>query len=71
MSFIQRELDRIGIALRKSDPVPQYDQLYLAQQSLMWATDPNIYKSPFDLVADSIPAGDGIEAGGVYQTPPE
>jgi hypothetical protein len=27
MSFIQRELERIGDAIRHSDPVPRYDEL--------------------------------------------
>jgi hypothetical protein len=31
MSFVQRELDRIGTALRRSNPAPRYDELYAAQ----------------------------------------
>jgi hypothetical protein len=54
MSFIQRELDRIGNALQRSDPVPQRDELYAAQQALIWATDPSWYKSPFDMLASNI-----------------
>ena len=50
MSFIQRELDRIGNAIRQSNPVPHYDELYAAQQALMWALDPSSYKSPYDLL---------------------
>ena len=46
MSFIQRELDRIGDALR-ADPTPNdYDRLYVAQQALAWATDPSGFASP-------------------------
>lgn len=51
MSFIQREIDRIGKALRQSDPVPRYDELYIAQQALMWALEPQLYKAPYDLLA--------------------
>jgi hypothetical protein len=34
--LVQRELDRIGTALRRSDPVPRYDELYAMQQALLW-----------------------------------
>ena len=49
--LVQRELDRIGAALTQSDPVPRYDELYAAQQAVMWALDPETYKAPFDLLA--------------------
>jgi hypothetical protein len=37
MSFVQRELDRIGDALRHSQPSNHYAELYAAQQALIWA----------------------------------
>jgi hypothetical protein len=48
MSFIQRELDRIGKAIRHSNPVPRYDELYTAQQALLWVLDPvaNVKNDP-------------------------
>ncbi len=50
MSLIQAELDRIGSTIRHSDPVPHYDELYAAQQALMWVLDPHTYKSPYALL---------------------
>ena len=49
--LVQRELGRIGAALTQSDPVPRYDELYAAQQALMWVIDPITYKAPYDLLA--------------------
>jgi hypothetical protein len=66
MSFIQRELDRIGNAIRQSNPVPHYDELYAAQQALMWALDPSSYKSPYDLlvpISDTPGDSEGYPAG--------
>ena len=53
MSFIERELNRIEIALRQSQSGNRYAELYAAQQALAWATDPNNFASPFDTVTDS------------------
>lgn len=50
MSFIQRELDRIGDTLRANPDASDYDQLYAAQQALSWATDPESFKSPMKLL---------------------
>jgi len=49
MSFIQRELDRVSSALRSATP-EIYEKLYVAQQALSWATDPDMFKSPFNLI---------------------
>jgi hypothetical protein len=58
MRFVQKEVDRIGETIRQSNPVPRYDELYAAQQALMWALDPSIYKAPYDLlVVTGTPAG--------------
>lgn len=46
MGFIQRELDRIGEALRADPHGNDYDRLYAAQQALAWATDPDGFASP-------------------------
>ena len=50
MSFVQTELDRIGNAIRHSNPVPHYDELYAAQQALLWALEPETFKAPYDLL---------------------
>jgi hypothetical protein len=60
MSLIQREIDRIGETIRHSDPVPHYDELYAAQQALLWALEPETFKAPYDLlvpVSGDIPQG--------------
>ena len=57
MSFVQRELDRIGDALRQPRPNNRYAELYAVQQALTWALDPTEYKPPFDLLVTSTPVG--------------
>lgn len=68
MSFIQRELERIGDALRDPQPSNRYAELYAAQQALVWALEPEGYKSPYNMLVDPIdtqedsascPAGNG------------
>jgi hypothetical protein len=48
MSFVQRELDRIRVALVEG---PRSDderrQLYAAQQALSWALEPIGFKAPY------------------------
>lgn len=71
MSFVQRELDRIGDALRQPQPSNRYAELYAAQQALMWATDPTDFKAPYDmLVVTSTPedSGDCREESGRSQS---
>jgi hypothetical protein len=46
MSFIQRELTRIEIALRSDPQSNDYERLYAAQQALAWVTDPDGFASP-------------------------
>jgi hypothetical protein len=50
MSFIQRELDRIAVALREPRSAEEYVQLYAAQQALSWGLDPAMFKSPYNLI---------------------
>lgn len=50
MRLVEKELDRIGGALRQVNPVPQYDQLYAAQQALLWVLDPETYNAPFAML---------------------
>ncbi len=46
MSFIQRELDRLGRALRDPQAPDSYAKLYAAQQALAWAMEPDGFASP-------------------------
>jgi hypothetical protein len=50
MSFIQRELDRLGAALRENPQGNDYDRLYAAQQALSWASDPSGFASPMKCI---------------------
>jgi hypothetical protein len=50
MSFIQRELDRIGEALRQPQPGNRYAELYAAQQALARASEPTGFASPYKLI---------------------
>jgi len=52
MSFIQRELDRIQLALidEKNETVKL--ELYAAQQALAWSQEPTGFKSPYAMIKD-------------------
>jgi len=51
MSYLQRELDLIGAALRQTpQSEARYRELYAAQQALWWASDPQCYKSPHAMI---------------------
>lgn len=45
MSYIQRELDRIGAVLRDGFNHPNRAELYAAQQALFWAQEPTGFAS--------------------------
>ena len=53
MSFLQREYDRIGEALRDQKNANKHDLLYAAQQAIAWASDPEAYKSPLTLITST------------------
>lgn len=48
MLFVNRELERLGRALRK--PNNRREELYAAQQALSWALDPQAFKSPVEML---------------------
>jgi hypothetical protein len=50
MGMVDRELDRIAVALRQTPSGPRYEELYAAQQALSWATDPYTFASPGDFL---------------------
>lgn len=54
MSFIQREIDRIRMAL--TNGADNYNELYAAQQALEWALEPTGIKAPYAMIM-------GFEAG--------
>ena len=68
MSFIQRELDRIGEALRADPQSNDYDRLYAVQQALAWATDPSNYASPMKHIR-GIQEGSEDCSAGPHQPP--
>lgn len=54
MGMIDRELDKLGRALRSARK-GHYNEIYAAQQALAWALDPYGFKSPADMLT-GIPA---------------
>jgi hypothetical protein len=50
MLFIQRELDRIQRVLTSTEPPERYDELYAAQQALVWVLDTATFKAPHDML---------------------
>jgi len=68
MSFIQRELDRIAIALNKQTAGDEYERLYAAQQALSWALEPGGFKSPY---AEIMGIQEGSEDYSVDPHPPQ
>ena len=50
IGFVQRELDRIAVALREAPSPECYARLYAAQQALSWALEPTGFKSPYDAI---------------------
>jgi hypothetical protein len=50
MSFIQRELDRLAVALQESHTAELHAQLYTASQALSWALEPGGFKYPYDMI---------------------
>jgi hypothetical protein len=57
--FVQRELDRIAVALRGAPSPECYARLYAAQQALSWALEPSGFKSPYEAITGTLgePAG--------------
>jgi len=59
MSFVQRELDKIAVALREPRSAEQYAQLYAAQQALSWVLEPQGFKAPYDSVVSTSEGSEG------------
>jgi len=47
---IEIEMKRINKALLDKLGSPEYDRLYAAQQALAWALNPDLAKSPYDMI---------------------
>jgi hypothetical protein len=54
VGFVQRELDRIAIALQEPQPPERYCALYAAQQALRWALEPGGYQAPSEVILDGL-----------------
>ena len=50
MGFMNRELNRIALALREPQPPQRYAELYAAQQALSWALEPDGFRSPYSFL---------------------
>jgi hypothetical protein len=50
VGFVDRELSRIESALREPQTADRYGQLYAAQQALKWATEPQGFATPLDVI---------------------
>lgn len=50
MGFVDREAERITAALRKEQSPERYAQLDSAQQALKWATEPQCFAAPLDMI---------------------
>jgi hypothetical protein len=55
MSFIQRELARLGRALADAQG-ERAARLYAAQQALAWASEPTLVQAPYDFLTRSVEA---------------
>ena len=55
VGFIVRELQRVALALQEPQPPERYSQLYLIQQALSWAIDPENFASPLITMQHSQP----------------
>ena len=50
MSHVREELDRVSRALAEPQSVARFNQLYVAQQALAWAMEPQGFASPIDVI---------------------
>lgn len=51
MERLNAEADRLRSALLETPLGGRFDRLHAAQQALAWATDPETFKSPYDLIS--------------------
>lgn len=66
MSFLQREHDKLNEMLRSTpSDDPRYHEIYMAQQAIGWALDPDLFMSPSGLVNKWRGIGGGTNGTGV------
>lgn len=52
MSFVTREIEQIsGLLGQGKSAREDYDQLYAAQQALVWSLEPESFRSPLNMIA--------------------
>ena len=56
IGFVQRELDRIAVALREAPSPECYARLYAAQQALSWALEPTGFMAPYAAIPGTLEA---------------
>ncbi len=61
MGFVNRELERIAVALRERQPPKRQAELYAAQQALCWALDPDNFASPLTMALEGRGAATGTQ----------
>lgn len=59
IGFVQRELDRIAVALRKESDPERYGRLYAVQQALSWSLEPIGFRCPFEWAMGTQEATEG------------
>lgn len=61
MGFVQRELERIGVALSQPQSTSRFLEFYAAQQALSWANDPTGFASPSKMIMGILEATEGCQ----------
>lgn len=57
MGYVQRELDRIHLAICDPANAERQAELHAAQQALSWALEPTGYNSPYATIMGGIQPG--------------
>jgi hypothetical protein len=52
MGFVERELEKLGIALDTGAANPRYPEIYAAQMALSYALDPTQFTCPSDYFSE-------------------
>lgn len=63
MGFVQRELDRITLALREPHFAEKENQLRAARQALSWVLEPEGFNSPFNSIVGNRPNSEDCSPG--------
>ena len=64
MSFIERERERLAVALNEPQTPERWGWLYAAQQALAWAAEPNAFAPPYaTIMRGGVQPPTGIQEG--------